>query len=81
LKQKFLMLVVLGVAVAVACLPGFAHYGSAAYDTNLTLTFKGTVMEFRFINPHCQIYFDINSPPPFGWIQEDGKIRGTSIQS
>ena len=61
MKQKFLMLVVLGVAVVVACLPGFAHHGSAAYDTNTTLTFKGTVTEFRFINPHCQVYFDIKN--------------------
>src|SRR5260370_16891045 len=36
----------------------FAHHGTAAYDTNSPLTFKGTVTEFRFINPHCQEYFD-----------------------
>ena len=27
----------------------FAHHGTAAYDTNNALTFKGTVTEFRFI--------------------------------
>lgn len=39
----------------------FAHHGTAAYDTNNALTFKGTVTEFRFINPHCQIYFDVKN--------------------
>jgi hypothetical protein len=39
----------------------FAHHGTAAYDTNNALTFKGTVTEFRFINPHCQVYFDVKN--------------------
>jgi hypothetical protein len=39
----------------------FAHHGTAAYDTSNALTFKGTVTEFRFINPHCQIYFDVKN--------------------
>jgi hypothetical protein len=39
----------------------FAHHGTAAYDTSDALTFKGTVTEFRFINPHCQIYFDVKN--------------------
>ena len=40
---------------------GFAHHGTAAYDTNNALSFKATVTEFRFINPHCQIYFDVKN--------------------
>lgn len=61
MSRKFLVMVGLGVAVAVACLPGLAHHGSAAYETNTTLTFKATVTDFRFINPHCQVFFDIKS--------------------
>lgn len=61
MKQKLIVMVALGAAVVMACLPGSAHHGSAAYDTNLTLTFKATVTEFRFINPHCQVYFDIKN--------------------
>jgi hypothetical protein len=59
--RKLLALVALGVAVAVGCLPGFAHHGSAAYDTNNTLAFKATITEFQFINPHCQVFFDIKN--------------------
>jgi hypothetical protein len=39
----------------------FAHHGSSAYDTSNTLTFKATVTEFLFVNPHCQIFFDVKS--------------------
>lgn len=36
----------------------FAHHGTAAYDTSKEITVKGTVTEFEFINPHCQVYWD-----------------------
>src|SRR5260370_26605378 len=39
----------------------FADTGTAAYDTNRPATFKGTVTEFRFINPHWQVYFDLKN--------------------
>jgi len=39
----------------------FAHHGTAAYDTKNPLTVKATVTEFRFINPHCQVYFDVKN--------------------
>jgi hypothetical protein len=56
----------LEVAAAVAVLLMFsgllsAHHGTAAYDTVNPLTLKGTVTDFRFINPHCQVYFDIKN--------------------
>ena len=45
------------VALALAGPRRFAHHGAAAYDPNQT-TIKGTVAEFDFINPHCQLYID-----------------------
>lgn len=39
----------------------FAHHGTAAYDTSKLVTLKGTVTEFDFINPHCEIYWDAKS--------------------
>src|ERR1700674_1709516 len=32
-----------------------AHHGTAAYDTAKSLTLKGVVMSFEFINPHAEI--------------------------
>jgi len=36
----------------------FGHHGGAAWDSKTTITLQGTVTEFRFINPHAQIFFD-----------------------
>ncbi len=35
-----------------------AHHGRAAY-TDDTLELEATIVEFRFINPHVQVLFDI----------------------
>jgi hypothetical protein len=36
----------------------FAHHGTANYDTSKTITVKGAVSEFQFINPHVLIAMD-----------------------
>ena len=42
------------------CSPMFAHYGTnASYDLGKTVTLTGTVTEFVWSNPHCQLYFDV----------------------
>jgi len=39
--------------------PVFAHHGAAAYDMSKPATIKGKVVEFLFINPHCQLYVEV----------------------
>ena len=40
--------------------PGFAHHGTGvSYDASKPVTFKATVTEFRYANPHPQLYFDV----------------------
>src|SRR5260370_26048079 len=39
----------------------FAHHGTAAYDIKNTVTVKGTMTDFRFINPHVQLYFEVKN--------------------
>lgn len=36
----------------------FAHHGTANYDTNKTITVKGVVTGFEFVNPHVEIYWE-----------------------
>ena len=36
-----------------------AHHGLASYDTTKSVTIKGTVTEFAFINPHSAIHLDV----------------------
>jgi len=37
----------------------FAHHGTANYDTNKSITIKGAVTDFQFINPHVLIALDV----------------------
>src|SRR5712672_2672287 len=38
----------------------FAHHGTAtSYDNSKTFTTEATVTEFRYANPHPQLYFDV----------------------
>jgi hypothetical protein len=61
MKTRLLAVVAAVVAALVFSGPMFAHHGTAAYDTGNPVTVKGTVTDFRFINPHCQVYFDIKN--------------------
>ncbi len=42
----------------VICAPMFAHHGASAYDRGATVTLKATITEFKYANPHVQIFFD-----------------------
>ena len=37
----------------------FAHHGTANYDINKTITVKGTITDFQFVNPHVIIVLDV----------------------
>jgi Family of unknown function (DUF6152) len=42
-----------------ACAPVLAHHGNSAYDEEHWITISGTVTEFIWANPHCQIFLDV----------------------
>jgi hypothetical protein len=52
--------------------PVFAHHGGSEYDSKNLVTLKGTVTEFRWANPHCQIFVDAkdNSGKVVNWAIE-----------
>ena len=54
------MLRTLTISVALLFWAGaaFAHHGNSEWDAKTTTSVQGTVTEFRFINPHVQIFFD-----------------------
>jgi hypothetical protein len=57
-----ILILIMGVgAVLIASWPAFAHHGTAAYDTKNVVTVKGTMTDFRFINPHVQLYFEVKN--------------------
>ena len=52
--------VTLALAILIVGAPAAAHHGRASYSNDI-VTLEATVTEFRFINPHVQIYFDITN--------------------
>jgi hypothetical protein len=38
-----------------------AHHGEANYDTDKTVSVKGTVTDFEFVNPHVLISLDVKN--------------------
>jgi hypothetical protein len=41
------------------CSPLLAHHGGSDYDIQHPKTLMGTVTEFFWSNPHCQIFLDV----------------------
>ena len=59
MQKKFVvgLFLILGLALTV---PMFAHHGTnISYDHSKTVVFKAVLTEFRYANPHAQIYFDV----------------------
>jgi hypothetical protein len=58
----------LGFAVATP-----AHHGGSEYDHKNLITIKGTVTEFYWANPHCQIFLDVKD--------DSGKVTNWGIET
>src|SRR6266567_7032807 len=60
MKFKSAACLALILAFALAGVPLLAHHGTGvAYDTEKTVTLKGTVTEWIWANPHCGLLFDV----------------------
>jgi Family of unknown function (DUF6152) len=47
--------------VVLTSAPLLAHHGEANYDTDKTVSVKGTVSDFAFVNPHVLITLDVKN--------------------
>jgi hypothetical protein len=72
MRVKFLAFFVSAAVFSVVSAPISAHHGAVSYDSKKFTTLKGTVTDFKFINPHTEIMFDVNdaSGKPQSWIAE-----------
>ena len=59
MKNRLVMVFIVVTALLFFHGPVFAHHGSNNYDMHTLVTFKATVTEFVWANPHSQIYFDV----------------------
>jgi hypothetical protein len=59
--MKNMCLTLLAVMAGALWMPGVAsgHHGWAAFESETTITFKGTVTDFHFVNPHSVVDFDV----------------------
>jgi Family of unknown function (DUF6152) len=60
-------------ALLIICVPAFAHHGGSDYDVQHPVSLKGTVTEFFWSNPHCQIFVDTKD--------ESGKTVNWTIET
>jgi hypothetical protein len=63
----------LTVCIAIAVIPAFAHHSVAMFDNSKTVTLKGTVKQFQWVNPHAIIWVEaegVNGDKPKLWAVE-----------
>ena len=58
MKSKRMAIFALMAGLMTLASVAFAHHGTANYDTSKTVTVKGAVSDFQFINPHVLISMD-----------------------
>lgn len=59
MKSKRMVFLALAVGFLTIAGVAFAHHGTANYATTKSVTVKGTVTDFQFVNPHVLIYLDV----------------------
>jgi Family of unknown function (DUF6152) len=74
MKRKLVTSFGLAVGLVMICAPLFAHHGGSEYDTQNLLTLKGTVTEFLWENPHCQVFLDVKK-------DDSGKVVNWGIET
>jgi hypothetical protein len=67
MKSSALAVVLVIIGLLIISVPMSAHHGTnISYDRSKATTVKGKVTEFRFANPHPQLYVDVTD--------KDGKV-------
>lgn len=73
MSRRIVLRAVLGIALLYGATPTLAHHGAATFDTTMEITFKGTVAEWAWANPHCILRVDVKS--------EDGSVKRWAVAS
>jgi hypothetical protein len=63
----------LTISLAMICAPLRAHHGSSVYDSEKLTTFKGTITDFKLMNPHTELWFNVTGA--------DGKTENWSAEA
>lgn len=59
-RKRTLVFIGVAIEILMVAAPMFAHHGTnISYDRSQAWTAKAVVTEFRYVNPHPQLYFDV----------------------
>jgi hypothetical protein len=59
-KKNVLAVLIMSIGAVMLAVPMIAHHGTGiSYDGDHPVTLKGTMVEFRYVNPHPQLFFDV----------------------
>jgi hypothetical protein len=58
MKTKPAALLAALIALLAVSVPVFAHHGSASYEMTKSVSVKGAVTNFQFVNPHVLIFIE-----------------------
>jgi hypothetical protein len=60
MKRKAFLVSLSLAGALLLCTAALAHHGSGiSYDMSKSIKLSGTVTEFVWSNPHCQVFFDV----------------------
>jgi len=74
MKRKLVTSFGFAAGFLLVCVPVVAHHGGSEYDTQNLMTLKGTVTEFLWENPHCQVFLDVSK-------EDSGKVVHWGIET
>ena len=63
MKSALRYLAVAAVLALVAAVPAFAHHSFSMFAMSTNVTYKGTVMEYNWVNPHSHILIKVDPGP------------------
>jgi hypothetical protein len=74
MKSKVWTVLTAGSALLISTASLFAHHSASLYDRDHPVTVIGNVTEYRFLNPHVQIYFEVVGEDGTAekWLAESG---------
>ena len=59
MKNTLLTVLMVITGFVVAPQSAYAHHGRASFDSQAPVTFKATVTDFHFVNPHSVVEFEV----------------------